>query len=237
VNRQLTFDMALRPALAREDFLVTQSNIAAVALVDQWPKWPSHAAVLLGPSGSGKTHLAHVFSHLSGARIVDASALTVEDVPHALSTGSVVVERTRAAAFDERALFHLLNHAKQQNGHVLLTTRDHPSSWMVKLPDLASRLLAAPVLSILLPDDDLLRGVILKHFEDRQIDVPEQVITYLAQRIPRSLQSVREIVAEIDARALAAHAEITRPFVAQILSEFTSPLLFGDEDDGFTEPS
>jgi chromosomal replication initiation ATPase DnaA len=237
VTRQLTFDIALRPALAREDFLVTQSNAAAVALVDQWPKWPSHAAVLIGPSGSGKTHLAHVFSHKSGAAITDAATVTVDSLPSAMSSGSLVIENCTPGQFDERTLFHAFNHARQQQGHLLLTATEAPSEWNVRLPDLASRLMAAPQVQILLPDDELLRGVMVKHFHDRQIAVPEQVISYLTQRIPRSLQSVREIVQEIDARALAAHAEITRPFVAQVLSEFTSPQLFEDDVDGFTKPS
>ena len=37
----------------------------------------------------------------------------------------------------ERALFHLLNLAREQKGHVLLTSRDPPQ---VRLPDLQSRL-------------------------------------------------------------------------------------------------
>jgi hypothetical protein len=196
-----------------------------------WINGPNGPAML--PFSSG--HL--VFSHKSGSRVMDAKELTVEVLHTAMSSGSAVIENCAAGGLDERALFHAFNHAKQQQGHLLLTAEEGPAKWNIRLPDLSSRLIAAPQVQILLPDDELLRGVMVKHFHDRQIVVPEQVIGYLMQRIPRSLQSVRQIVQEIDTRALAAHAEITRPFVAQVLSEFTSPQLFEDEGDGFTQPS
>ncbi len=47
--------------------------------------------------------------------------------------------------------------------------------WPVKLPDLISRLKAMPVATLGLPDDDLLRGVLVKLFADRQVKVDEAV--------------------------------------------------------------
>ncbi|HVJ77827.1 MAG TPA: hypothetical protein VM620_08335, partial [Hyphomicrobium sp.] len=58
---QLVFELPHRAAMGLEDFLVSDSNAAAVALVDRWPDWPIGAAVLVGPRGSGKTHLATVW--------------------------------------------------------------------------------------------------------------------------------------------------------------------------------
>jgi chromosomal replication initiation ATPase DnaA len=222
---QLALDLELRPALGRDDFLVTASNAAAVALIDQWPDWPSHAAAIVGPPGSGKTHLAEVFRQKTGAERIDASQLNTDNLPDLLRSKALVVEKD-AGTIDERALFHAFNLAKQMQGFLLLTTEQSPSAWNVALPDLRSRLNAVPVVSILLPDDDLLRGVLVKHFADRQIAIGESVIAYLAQRIPRSLEAVRAIVTEIDRRALQERADVTRPFVARVLEEFTNPELF-----------
>ncbi len=226
---QLIFDLALRPALSREDFLVTESNAAAVALVDQWPVWPSYAAAIIGPPGSGKSHLAEVFRQRSHAQRITADELTVADVPHLTATKSLVIEDCDAAPFDETALFHTFNLARQNSYHLLLTAVVEPRSWNISLPDLASRLNATPVVPILLPDDTLLRGAMIKQFNDRQLAVTEPVIAYLVQRMPRSLDAVRAIVDEIDQRAMVERAEITRPFVARILSRFTSPALFTDD--------
>ncbi len=91
------------------------------------------------------------------------------------------------------------------------------------LRDLATRLFAVPSIAILPPDDTLLRGVLIKHFADRQIAVDEQVVAYLIARMPRSLESARSLVERIDRQALEERAEVTRPFVARVLADFESP--------------
>ena len=44
---QLVFELPHRAAMGLEDFLVSDSNAAAVALIDRWPDWPVGAAVLV----------------------------------------------------------------------------------------------------------------------------------------------------------------------------------------------
>ena len=131
---------------------------------------------------------------------------------------------------NERALFHALNLAKQQNDSLLLTARDNTSQLRIKIPDLYSRINALPQVAILPPDDELLHGVMLKLFFDRQISIDEATLNYILLRMPRSLQSARDIVAAIDRQALIEIAEITRPFVARILVDYTNADLFTDEN-------
>ncbi len=229
-GRQLILDLAHRPALAREDFLVSPSNATAVALVDQWPNWPTHGAVIVGPPGSGKSHLASVWQHRANAKLCIASSLTLEDVPSDFASGAMVVEDADQPGLDERALFHTLNLARQQGGYILLTAATPVAQWQLGLPDLISRLKALPEAAILPPDDTLLRGVLVKHFTDRQIAVSEQVVGYIVLRMPRSMDALRQIVREIDVRALEEGAEVTRPFVARILAAYSSPDMFHHDD-------
>jgi chromosomal replication initiation ATPase DnaA len=224
--RQLTLDLALRPALAREDFLVAPSNQAAVALVDQWPNWPAHGAVISGPPGSGKSHLAAVWQNRAGALGLSATDLRIADVAVALQSGALIVEDADRRGVDERALFHALNMAKQEGGFVLLTATTPVSAWAVALPDLRSRLNALPQVAIEAPDDALLRGVVVKLFADRQIAVSEVIVAYMVLRMPRSLEAARSLVDAIDRAALEQGAEVTRPFVAKVLEAALSPGLF-----------
>ena len=71
--------------------------------------------------------------------------------------------------FDERALFHLLNLAREDEAFVLLTARTSPAGWPLSIRDLASRLQALPVVTLTAPDDALLRAVLVKLFADRQL--------------------------------------------------------------------
>ena len=56
---------------------------------------------------------------------------------------------------------------------MLLTARRPVAGWPLGLPDLASRLRAAPAVAIGPPDDALLGALLVKLFADRQLVVPE----------------------------------------------------------------
>ncbi len=149
---QLPLDLGHRPALSEGDFLVAPCNAEAHAWLERWPDWPGPASVIFGPAECGKTHLAHLFAARSGAVTVAAADLTVADPPRLLGQArAVVVEDCDRAGgnLDEAALFHLINLAKEAGGFLLLTGREAPARWAVRLPDLRSRLNAMPALAII----------------------------------------------------------------------------------------
>src|SRR5262245_65484569 len=141
--RQLVLALNHAENLAREDFLSGPSNAAALALVDSWPAWPHRMVVLTGPEGSGKSHLAAIWSQAAGARLIAARALEEGTVPAALATGALVVEDIVAGDFDERALFHLINLAREESAFILLTARSVPTNFAIR--DLGSRFNALPI--------------------------------------------------------------------------------------------
>ena len=217
--RQLALALDHAESFAREDFLGGPSNAAALALIDAWPDWVSRSVVLCGPEGSGKSHLAAIWGAAAGARFVAARALDEEAVPAALATGALVVEDLAPGAFDERALFHLVNLAREEGAFLLLTMRSPPAGWSFSVRDLGSRLKAMPAISLTAPDDALLRAVLVKLFADRQLAVDESLIGYLAARIERSFAVARMTVATLDAEAMRRKRPLTRALAAEILRE------------------
>src|ERR1700688_3966095 len=137
--RQLAFALPHAESFTRDNFLEGPANAAGLALVDSWPEWPNRIMLLVGPEGSGKSHLAAIWAEQAGARSTAAHALTPANVPGALATGALVVEDLRSQDFDERALFHLLNLAREDQAYVLITAREPPSALPVELRDLRSR--------------------------------------------------------------------------------------------------
>jgi chromosomal replication initiation ATPase DnaA len=208
--RQLPLTLPHRAQMTRADFLVGAGNARAVELVDAWPAWPSPFVLLAGPVGSGKTHIVEMWRETSGASVVAASALRDTGVVALVGAGAVAVEDLHARAFDEAALFHLLNLATERKAPVLLTSRVWASALPIRLPDLASRLRAARPVELGEPDDDLLRRVLVKLFADRQLAVDPAVVDYIVTRMERSLEAANAIVDAIDHDALAAAAPITR---------------------------
>ena len=221
--RQLTLDLDHAESYARDDFLGGPSNAVALTLIDGWPDWPNRIVALIGPEGSGKSHLASIWAAQAGARCVSARTLGDRDVPAALATGSLVVEDAADADFDETAMFHLLNLAREEGAFVLVTARTAPATWSIRTPDLASRLKALPVIALAPPDDALLRAVLVKLFADRQLAVDEQLIGYVATRIGRSFADVRAAVAKLDAEAMRLKRPLTRALAADVLRPAEEP--------------
>jgi chromosomal replication initiation ATPase DnaA len=215
--RQLTLALDHAESFAREDFLGGPSNATALALIESFPDWPARAAVLVGPDGSGKSHLAAIWATNSGARFLGARALAQADLPAALATGALVVEDIAPGDFDERALFHLLNFAREQEAYLLLTARTAPGGWNVAIRDLGSRLKVLPVAALAAPDDALLRAVLVKLFADRQLLVDESLVGYVATRIERSFAAARAVVARLDLEAMRLQRPLTRALAAEIL--------------------
>lgn len=217
--RQLPLDLPHAVSFHREDFLESAANAEALALVERWPDWPSHAAAVVGPAGSGKSHLASIWAEHSGARTLPAHLLEKHEVPRSLSTGALVLENLNPGEFDEHALFHLLNLAREDEASVLFTSMHPLESGMAGLADLASRLRAVPVAKLSAPDDALIAAVLVKLFSDRQIAIDQDVVAYLLPRMERSLGNARALVARIDEAALSAGKPVNRTFVASLLRE------------------
>jgi chromosomal replication initiation ATPase DnaA len=213
--RQLALALDHAESYAREDFLSGPCNQGPLQMIDDWPEWPANALALIGPEGSGKTHLAMIWAAVAGARVISARALREAELPSALATGALVVEDAAAGA-DDRALFHLINLAREENAFLLLTARSAPATWPAAIPDLISRLRALPVLTLQTPDDAMLRAVIVKLAADRQLMLDESVVAFIATRIERSFAAARAAVIALDNEALRQRRAPTRALAAEI---------------------
>lgn len=222
---QLTLDLLLPPpTYAREDFVIADGNGEALAWIDRWPDWPAPALSLSGPSGCGKTHLGRIWSARSGAIVMagaDLRDMNVADLADlAAARPAVVIEQADRAP--ERGLFHLYNLMRERGGHLLLISAEPPARWSIALPDLASRLRAAPAVAVAPPDDELLGSIILKQLSDRQLHAGAGVVQYLVSHMERSADTARLVVAALDRRALTERRKIDRRLAADVLADIAA---------------
>ena len=218
--RQLPLDLEQRPAFGGDDFLVAASNRHAVEWLDAWPDWPGPAVIVYGPPGCGKTHLAQVFVARSNAVAVTPALLRDETYPAQLTAGCAVVIDDADRLFEDAALLHLYNHVAADGGRLLFTARQPVRRWGIELPDLKSRLLAAPSTGAGRPEDALIEAVLTKLFSDRQIRVDAAIVRYMARRMERSLEAAGALVAAVDASALEARRNVTLPLVRDVVREY-----------------
>jgi chromosomal replication initiation ATPase DnaA len=204
--------LPIEPAsrMTRDDFIVASGNANALAFLDKWPDWSAPAAALFGPGASGKTHLARIWAERANAMVLDAREL---DAP---ADGAAVVENCDhvCGAAHERALFAML----ERGTPLLLTGRDAPSFWPVALPDLASRLRALVAFELGGADEALLMALAVKLFADRQVQVPEAVVTELVQQLERSPAALRDFIARADREAMSRQKPINLQLIRGLMT-------------------
>ena len=208
---QLILPLETRSASGRADFIVVPANERAVVFLDSYPDWPAPAVVLYGPPACGKSHLAAVWAQKAGAQIVEAA-----DLHHGIPEGPLVVENV-AAGVAEAPLFARL----ERGTPLLLTAQLSPAEWPqafhLVLPDLVSRVRALLAFALWAPDDALLMGLAVKLFADRQLTVPENVVSHMIRSLERSPEAIRDFVARADAAALAAKRPINTSLINELL--------------------
>ncbi len=222
---QLALDLQGQAALGRADFFVSQANAAALAWVERWPQWPAPVLMLYGAPGSGKTHLASLWCARAGAAMIagrDVAAAQISDLLEGRRANMAVDEADRAP---ELLLLNLFNACVEVGGNLLLTSQQGPGIWRPALADLGSRLRALSAVAIGPPDDALLAAVLVKLFADRQLRVGPGVITYLVNRIERSLAAAATIVAALDEAALGRRGGVTVRLADRVLRERYHPPL------------
>lgn len=159
--------------------IVGTSNADAVRYLRHVGTWPVRTAVLTGPRGSGRSLIGRLFARETGGRVIDGHD-----------------------SVSEEAMFHAWN-AAQSSGDPLLVIADAPpADWDIRLPDLASRLRAVPVLAIGEPDDCLARDLIEALFAQRGMALAPEVASYVVPRMERSYATLHRIVAALDAASL-----------------------------------
>lgn len=188
--------LAWAPRTGAADFVRSDANRIAADWLAAPARWPMPRTILVGPEASGKSHLAAIFVADAGfaGTVIEAADLATDGEP----------------------LFHAWNAATPARP-LLLTARRLPRFWAHRLPDLASRLAATPLVELGHPDDPLIAAVLAKHFADRGLRVAPDVITYLGARIERSFAAAAAIAARLDAQALADRRDITVPLARECL--------------------
>lgn len=211
-SRQPALPLFRGPRYVPADFLASASNAEAVAWLSRPTEWPGARLAIWGEAGCGKTHLLHVWREKSGAMILHGPDLRafVDLPPHGIAVD-------HADAADEISLFHLLNAAGEAGLPLLLASRSAPARWPARLPDLRSRLRATTAVQIAPPDDSLLRAVLPRLLADRLIRLPEPVLRWLLNRLPRTVPLLAEAVARLDTVALEHHRDITVPMAREVL--------------------
>lgn len=179
------------------DFIVSDSNAAAVRHLEHVGTWPVWATLLVGPRKSGRSLLGRIFALKSGGTLIDNAEECAED-----------------------RIFHAWNVAQEIRRPLLIVADRAPPEWKPRLSDLRSRLAATPLIRISDPDDRLIDALIERLLAARGILTKPDFRAYAAARVERSHVAVLRFVDLVDHLALEKRGtKIGIPLAKRVLAE------------------
>jgi chromosomal replication initiation ATPase DnaA len=210
---QQTLPLKLLPSYGRHDFIVGESNLEAVKWVDNFSKSKVNGLVIIGPIASGKSHLISTLKNKY--KILGAEEINEEKI-NILELKDLIIENIEKIE-NHYFFLHIINVVKERNYKVLLTSRLPIKELNIRLEDLKSRLLAYSHSKILLPTDDVLRGIIIKISKDKGLLLSDTVINYILSHLERSYSIINSFINELDQLSLIKKKKITIPFIKKYL--------------------
>jgi len=187
---------------------------------------PPRLLWLWGRTGTGKTHLLQAACAAVGERGGAAAYLDLESVgtPGLIEgfdaldlVGLDSLERVSDDAAWNAAIFRLHTLMQDGSGRLYVASTGPPAALRFRLPDLRSRLLAAPVHQLHeLAEED--RIAVLEQRAGRLgLVLPREAAAYLVHRMPRDMHSLCAALDRLDVAALTAQRRLTVPFLRQVL--------------------
>lgn len=214
--QQLFLDFPSNANYVIEDFFVSNANKKAFDFIRLWPNWGderfSKILLIYGENGCGKTHLAHIWQKISNAKFLN------KDTYNELYYMEKCFILEDIEYLEEKTLLHLINVMQEKQQYLLLTSSKSPAKLNISLSDLQSRIMAIPSISILPPDSDLFKAVLLKHLSDRNLDINMVAIDYLVPRIERSFTKLLRLVNKLEAVSRITKKAISIHMIKEILS-------------------
>jgi DnaA family protein len=217
----------LRAAASFEQF-EAGPNAAVLAACEARARQPGLAPALLwGVGRSGRSHLLQAICARAAANGRSSAYLPLAEswcepaMLDGLEQREVVcLDDVDARADDPawaRALFNVYNNVLDNGGNLVMTTGCAPSGLTVALPDLASRLSACLILQVKLLDEEAQARALRIRAEALGIELSDEVISYLYQRLPRDLGGLLDTLDQLDAASLSHQRRLTVPFVRSLL--------------------
>jgi DnaA family protein len=221
---QLALSVRLRDEATFNNFFAG-SNMLAVQSV----RSSLHPVIFLwGKKGSGCSHLLQAACAQTGDEggvvfycVLDEVKDHGAEVLNGLEQMQLVcLDNVQAVAGDaawEEALFHLFNRLRDSGTRLMMAADASPRELSIQLLDLKSRLSSAVVFHLQALTDDEKITVLQMRAHARGLPLPDEVAQFIVKRSARDMQSLLELLEQLDQQSLLAKRKITVAFVKEVL--------------------
>lgn len=236
--------IALNPKYTFESFVSGKSNEFAHAVSNAVSKSPGkvyNPLFIYGGVGLGKTHLLQAIGHYIIQNKPKTSIIYVS-AEEFMNELILSITNKQTPAFREKyrkadlllmddvqllagrpqtqeEFFHTFNELFQRNKQIVLTS-DRPPKRLNQMEDrLVNRFEHGLIADIQPPDLELRIAILKKEAEDKEIDVTEEMLDYISQRVDSNIRELQGAFTRLVAYASIERSPINRELVDRILGD------------------
>lgn len=225
MHPQLTLPLGVSSSSSFDAFYPGEANAAAFnALTDFCVgKLDEQQLFFWGGNGTGKTHLLSAacqsFSHRGYQAAFITGELASQDFAlQGLESFDLLcvddIHLLNNAA--EETMFHCVNRCRESATRLIFSANSPVDDIELSLRDLKTRLQWGTVFQLHALNDEELPNAVLKLFEQKSLQVENDVVDYVLRRFPRNMTSLRQLVDKLDQASLQEQRRVTIPLVRQL---------------------
>ena len=211
-----------------DDFYVSNKNELAYKMIKKWPEWPTPVVYIYGSEKCGKSLVCKLWKSLSSGIYINRrnfleKLIPQNDLLYIKNHNWIIDDVDYIISFEgnkyEEKILNLINIIKiSGKNNILMTSRKMPRFLDSDLKDLISRISSATVIEMRDPDEILLKKIIEKYLNERNIQINNESLDYLINRIERSYKSALKVAKQIDILSLEKKTKINKLFLKSILN-------------------
>ena len=210
------------------DFYVSNKNELAYKMIKKWPEWPNQVVYIYGSEKCGKSLVCKLWKDVSRGIYINKKnfmdkLIAQNDLTYIQDHNWIIDDVDYIISFEgnkyEEKILNLINIIKTSGKkNILMTSRKMPRLLDSGLQDLISRISSSTVIEMRDPDEILLKKIIEKYLNERNIQINNESLDYLINRIERSYKGALKVAKEIDIMSLEKKTKINKSFLKSILS-------------------
>lgn len=220
---QLPLQFDNSSVIRKVDLIKGKHNKEAVQfLFSRFLESEEKIVLISGPSKVGKTYLTQLYiNEVNGLEIFFKDIDCFEKAEDLANSNRVfLIENISCLkANEEKQLFNFYNLINQSRSKLIITTQLLPKKIKIMLPDLLSRIVSTRVIFITEPvDEETLKLIIFKMFQDKQLKVDLNIINYLTNSLERRLVEFFNIINKIEKELFISKQKVNIKFLKQLIS-------------------
>lgn len=210
------------------DFYVSNKNELAYKMIKKWPEWPTSVVYIYGSEKCGKSLVCKLWESISSGIYINRrnfleKLIPQNDLLYIKNHNWIIDDADYIISFEdnkyEEKILNLINIIKTSGKkNLLMASRKMPRFLDSSLKDLTSRISSSTVIEMRDPDEVLLKKIIEKYLNERNIKINKESLDYLINRIERSYKSALKVAKQIDTMSLEQKTKINKFFLRSILN-------------------